>query len=294
MDEFRLFAVTAEGAKSIAVEENVSSIHHMLDNLPVGVYTAFRSFQHNKFLLLERHLRRLEESMAKLGWAYKIDQEALRKILHLVCTNYTFADSRIRIDVLARPIPVLEVGSRLFIAQGPHVSLSKAVYNEGVQVGIAWQLKRPDPQVKSADFVMKRRSFLEKRRGLFEALLIDEQGYIMEGASSNFYAIKDGVLWTADRGVLEGTARTILIEVAKEMKMPIRYAAVHMDDIRRLSECGISSSSRDIVPVVKIDNQVIGNGLPGPHTRKLLGAYRTYVEQAIMPAVELDDNSQAR
>jgi branched-chain amino acid aminotransferase len=135
---------------------------------------------------------------------------------------------------------------------------------------------------------------LEKRSTLFEALLIDEQGYIMEGASSNFYAIKDGVLWSADQGVLEGTARTILIEVAKEMKIPIHYAAVHIDDIDRLDECGISSSSRDIVPVVRIDDQVIGSGLPGPITRKLLQAYRTYVEQAIMPAFELDDNSQAR
>jgi branched-subunit amino acid aminotransferase/4-amino-4-deoxychorismate lyase len=232
--------------------------------------------------------------MAKLGWAYKIDQEVLRKTLHLVCTNYTYTDSRIRIDVLARPTPALDVESRLFIAQGPHVSLGEAVYKEGVQVGIAKHLKRPDPQVKSADFVMKRRSFLEKRSSLFEALLIDEQGYIIEGASSNFYAIKDGVLWTADRGMLEGTARTILIEVAKEMKIPIRYAAVHMDEIKRLNECGISSSSRDIVPVVRIDDQVIGNGLPGPLTRELLGAYRTYVKQAIMPAVELDDNSQAR
>ncbi len=293
MYKFRLFALTAEGANSIAIEESVSSIHHMLDKLPVGVYTAFRSFQHNKFLLLERHLSRLEESLAKLGWAYKIDQEVLRKTLHMVCTNYTYADSRIRIDVLTRPTPALDVESRLFIAQGPHVSLSEAVYKEGVHVGIARHLKRPDPQVKSADFVMKRRSFLEKRISLFEALLIDEQGYIMEGASSNFYAIKDAILLTADRGVLEGTARTILIEVAKEMKIPIRYAAVHMDEIKRLNECGISSSSRDIVPVVRIDDQVIGNGLPGPVTRKLLGAYRTYVEKAIMPAVELDDNSQA-
>jgi branched-chain amino acid aminotransferase len=172
--------------------------------------------------------------------------------------------------------------------------LSEAVYKEGVHVGIARHLKRPDPQVKSADFVLKRRSFLEKRSNLFEALLIDEQGYIMEGTSSNFYAIEDGVLWTAAQGVLEGTARTILIEVAKEMKMPIRYAAFHMGDIKRLDECAISSSSRDIVPVVRIDDQVIGSGLPGPITPRLLQAYRTYVEQAIMPAFELDDNSQAR
>jgi len=294
MYKFRLFALTNEGAKSIAVDESVSSINHMLDDLPVGVYTAFRSFQHNKFLLLDRHLLRLVESIAKLGWAYRIDQESLRKTLHLVCTNNSYADSRIRIDVLTRPIPAFNIESRLFIAQGPHVSLSEAVYKGGVHVGIARDLKRPDPQVKSADFVMKRRSYLEKRSMLFEALLIDEQGYIMEGASSNFYAIKDGVLWSADQGVLEGTARTILIEVAKEMKIPIHYAAVHMDDIDRLDECGISSSSRDIVPVVRIDDQVIGSGLPGPLTQKLLGSYRSYVIKAIMPAVESDDNSQAR
>ena len=293
MDEYRLFAVTAEGPKSATVPFGAHSIHQLLANQPAGVYTALRSFQHIKFLLLDRHLSRLEESMAKLGWDYELDQDTMRKALHLVCNSYPLPDCKLRIDVLARPASGFEVESRLFIAQGPFIPLSETVYTEGVQVGIARHLKRPNPKVKSADFVNKRRSFLEDRNELFEALLVDDQGYIMEGTSSNFFAIDGGVLLTSAEGVLEGTARSIIIEVAKEMNLPIRYEAVHTGDVNRLSECAISSSSRDIVPVVRIDDQVVGSGRPGQVTRKLLKAYRSYVEQIIMPAYESDASSWA-
>ena len=192
MQDFRLFALITAGPKSVAVPANTLSIHKLLDIQPVGVYTALRTFQHNKFLLLNQHLRRLEESMARLGWEYELDQQGLRKALHLVCSSYPLADSRIRIDVLSRPSADFGFDARVFIAQGPHIALSESVYSEGVHVGIARHLKRLDPKVKSAEFVIKRRAFLNKRSDLFEALLVDDQGYILEGTSSNFFAILGG------------------------------------------------------------------------------------------------------
>jgi branched-chain amino acid aminotransferase len=87
-----------------------------------------------------------------------------------------------------------------------------------------------------------------------DAILLDENGYMLETMTANFYAILDGVLYTAGEGMLHGISRMIVLEVAEGV-LPIIHQALHIDQLLRISEAFFSSSSRGIVPINRIDER---------------------------------------
>ena len=280
-----LFAVKPTGPVAWPLPPKATSIHELFDSLPIGVYTAFSSFNHNQFLRLQDHLDRLENSIAWMGWDYKLDRLTLRQALHQVCSAYPLPDCRIRIDVLAAPVSYSGVESRLVIALSPFQAVPEQYYLTGVDVGVASRLSRDQPRVKKAEFVLRRRKYLESDPSMYEFLLLDEEGRILEGATSNFYAVKDGFIWTAGKDMLEGIARKLVLEVAADLAIPVRMEPVNQREIDRLDEAALSSSSRGIIPIVNIAGRPVGSGYPGPVIQKLSKAYNAFVSEAIRPAI---------
>lgn len=285
MSDVQLFAVTEDGPQRLQPPEAVAGIHDLPAGLPFGVYTAFRTFEHNRFLELQAHLDRLQQSMALLDWAYTLDQRRLRQALHAVCSAYPGDDARVRVDVLAAPATMLGSASRVLITLAPFTPLPERAYREGVRVAVAPQLSRRDPLVKDAGFVLARRETLPDRPAIHEYLLCDEEGRLLEGSSSNFYAVAGGALWTAGEGVLEGITRQIVLRLAGELAVLVRLAAPLRARVSGMEEAFLSSSSRGVLPVVEIDGERVGDGQPGPVTRRLMDAYAAYVAQAIALAV---------
>jgi branched-chain amino acid aminotransferase len=244
-----------------------------------------RTYEHNQFLHLEEHLTRLEESIAALGWDFQLNRKALRQALHRVCTGYKQLDARVRIDVLAAGEIQLATSSRVLISLSPYVTIPDSVYQNGVQVRIEAAIPRSQPEVKKAEFAVTRRKYLERDPSRYECLIVDSNRHIVEGTTSNFYGVRDGILWTAGSGVLEGIARMIILNLAGDAHIPVRLDPISVDDLVTLSESALSSASRGLVPIVQIGNQAIGDGLPGPITRKLIEAYRAYVVREITTAI---------
>lgn len=293
MNHVQLFAICPDGPVALSPNGPLRSIYDLPDTLPYGVYTAFRTFEHNKFLGLADHLDRLDQSIALLGWSYRPDRPAIRQALHEVCTAYPRPNARVRVDVLAAAAEELGTESRELITLSPFQPVPAACYREGVRVSVARQLQRRQPLAKTADFVLARRNFPVGRPDTFEYLLLSEDGRILEGSGSNFYAIRAGVLWTAGDGMLEGITRKIVLRLAPQLKIPVHMEAVALADVPHLDEAFMSSSSRGLVPIVAIDGQTVGNGRPGRVTRRLMAAYGDYVAQAIRPAVEIEEAPSA-
>jgi branched-chain amino acid aminotransferase len=281
----QLFAVTDNGPQPLPIPEGTSGVHDIFDDLPLGVYSALRTFEHNKFLDLEAHLARTERSMALLGWNYKLDRPALCRALHDVCTAYPGPDSRVRFDVLAAPATMLGVDSRLLIALSPFEPPPAHYYQKGVQVALAPALRRERPLIKAASFVLKRRPYPLGQADSYEHLMLDEAGHILEGSSSNFYAVYQNALCTAGEGVLAGITRLIILQLAETAGLPIQLTPIHRDQLPAISEAFLSSASRGILPIVAIAGQMVGGGRPGPLTRQLMVAYDAYVRGAIRTAV---------
>jgi branched-chain amino acid aminotransferase len=286
MSIVQFFLLSPTGPTPLPVSPAVESVHDLFDGLPLGVYTTLCTFEHNKFLYLEAHLDRLQNSVKLMGWDYDLDRPLLRQMLHQLCTAYPLPDSRVRLDVLAEPISIPEMGisSRLTLALSPFPPIPPEIYEQGVEVGLADELRREKPLIKDANFVLQRRPFLSA--GVYEQLLIDEEGHLLEGMTSNLYGVRDGVLWTAGTGVLEGVARRIVLQQAEALNIPVRLEAIKVEEIETLDEAALSSASRALVPVVRIGGEMIGDGRSGPITRRLLEGYRAFLGREIRAAVD--------
>lgn len=116
-------------------------------------------------------------------------------------------------------------------------------------------------------------------RGAYDAIMVNSEGHVTEGSTSNIWLIKDGIIYTPalSDGVLEGLTRKTLFEMAAHKKIVMKESSLTQDDFLNADECFITSTTRNIVPVTKIEDQIIGQGLPGKRTMELLASYLEYV-----------------
>lgn len=284
MPSLQLFAVTSTAPQPLPVAENAKDLADLYEGLTLGVYSAMRTFEHNKFLWLEQHLARTVRSMQALHWTYTLDEDALRKALHQVCTAFPSAEMRVRIDVLAEPATALGTDSRLLIGLAPFTPPPATFYEQGVTLDFAQGVSRSDPLVKTAEFVKAREQV--QQTDAYEYLMVNQAGQILEGLSSNFYAVRNGIVYTADEGVLEGITRKILLDLVRELGISLQLTPISVDEIGSLDEAAISSSSRALLPAVRIGEQTIGDGKPGPICRQILAAYNAFLQREIRPAIE--------
>ncbi|MEZ4682482.1 MAG: aminotransferase class IV [Caldilineaceae bacterium] len=241
-----------------------------------------RTFHHHYFLHLDHHLARTVQSMQLLGWDYQLDEERLRRAIHELATAYPAPELRVRIDVLAEPVTARGSASRELIALMPFTPPPDELYQTGVAVGYATGLHRANPLAKTADFAAVRKAAAVGT--FYEYLMVDDQAQILEATSANFYGVRDGVVYTAGAGVLEGVTRRIVLELVAAQGLPLQLQAVHRNKVSKLDEAFISSSSRGLLPVVQIGDQRIGDGRPGPITKQLMAAYQAYVEAHLQTA----------
>ncbi|MCX6046244.1 MAG: aminotransferase class IV [Chloroflexi bacterium] len=289
MNHLQLFAVTKAGPQSLPVATDATDLADLLHGLALGVYSSMRTFAHDQFLDLEDHLARTVRSMKLLGWPYEFDERNLRQVLQQVCTNAPWPETRVRIDILAEPARHLGTDSRVLIGLMPFQPPPATLYQTGVTLGLAEGITRSQPLVKTAAFAEVRKGYTETtphadESAVYEYVMTDAQGQILEGLSSNFYAVHQGVIHTAGTGVLEGVTRKILLTLIEQLGLPLSLAAIHVAEIPQLTEAAISSSARGLLPVVNMAGQTIGSGQPGPICTQLHKAYDTFVANTIRPA----------
>lgn len=270
--------------RPLPIPDHITGFDQLYEGLDLGVYSALRTFDHNKFLYLADHIQRTRDSMALLGWPDELDEMRLRQGLHEVCSNYSLPEARVRFDYLAEPPTYLGTDSRLLIGLMPFTPPSPELYQIGVRVGFAPDLARHNPLAKTADFAQIRRAYKSSGE-IYEYLLLNEQNQILEGTSTNFYGVLDGVFHTAGTGVLAGITRKIILDLADQLHIPLSLEPIRVADIPQLTEAALSGSSRALLPVVQIGEQVVGNGRPGPICQQILAAYNDFVARVVETAV---------
>jgi branched-chain amino acid aminotransferase len=235
-----------------------------------GVYTITNTHDIFKVLKLNAHLDRLEDSASRENIPLTLDRPKLRAALRSMIAEANVGDVRFRITV-ARSQP-----GHLILSVEPFKPQPPEVYSDGVRSITLPNSARHNAAAKTTGW-MHDRAQVKLPHGIYTGLLLDTDGFILEGMSSNFYAILDGKLHAAVEGVLAGIAQQIVFEIALSV-LPLVRKPVHKDDIPRLEEAFVTSSSRGIIPVVEIDGLSIGSGKPGSNTLKLRGRYQAWVE----------------
>jgi branched-chain amino acid aminotransferase len=238
-----------------------------------GVYTVANTFNTTQTLKLDAHLSRLEDSAQRAGILLRLDRPRLRATLRQMIVDAGYGDVRFRITV-PRDHP-----DHFILSIEPFKPLPEQLITEGVRCITVPNSARHDAAVKNTAWMHQRQQIAESLPdGIYDAILLDAAGYMMEGLAANFYAVRDGILHTAGTGVLPGIAQQIVFAVAPVV-LPVQTDAVNVRDVPHLQEAFITSSSRGIIPVVEIDGHLMGDGTPGPHTLRLRMHYGTWVEQ---------------
>ncbi len=257
-------------SKDIPFQTQASTLDEMTRELPQGFYTTFSTLSHGtKVFGLHVHLQRLYVPALEHGITPAVDRTTLRiRIAEFARMNLP-KESRVRL-VLTKNNGMIYIGIQ------PFEPLSKQIYENGVKV-ITTELARESPRVKDTGFILS--SMAQRRqvgRDVFEVLLTKE-GQILEGMTSNFYAVKGRTLVTAQRGILPGVTRRVILRLARGQGMSIEYNAPRISE--KIDEAFLTSSSRGVVPIVSIDDLPVGEGKVGMLAKTLSQAYQGYIDE---------------
>ncbi len=263
--------LTAAGL--VAVPCAAESLHQAAHSEPEGVYTVSNTQQGHRVMLLDAHLDRLQESAAREGFALQLPRARLRQALRSMVDEAGFGEVRFRLSA-PRATP-----QELLITLEPWQPPPERLRREGVCCVIVQELKRHNPAAKGSAWMHERHRFTLPG-GCYEALLTGPDGTILEGFSSNFYAVHAGALRTAAAGVLAGIARSIVLQLVPDI-LPLQLTPVNINELPVLEEAFLTSSSRGLIPIVQIDEVVVGEGRPGPCTLAISQAFRRKVDQQL-------------
>jgi branched-chain amino acid aminotransferase len=259
-----------------------------------SVYEVTRAFSGVAFAL-DDHLDRLERSAAAILMRTP-PRAAIEKAVVDTVRASQLDDAYVRIVVTrgAGEIaldPAAADEPRLIVIVRPPKPPPPEAYRDGVEVAIVGRTRYApgvptstiDPQVKSGNYLGSVMAVAEARkRGAYEAILCDNVGRITEGSSSNFFIVRGGRASTPPLsvGLLEGITRKKVMQLFKSEKVPLAEQALWPIDLHRSDEAFLTSSVRGIVPITRADGEPIGDGKPGPITRRVMQAYDALVRAA--------------
>jgi len=236
--------------------------------LPSGLYTTFRTYaERTKVIGLRAHLDRLYLPAIAKGIAVVQNQALFRETLTDMLKSLQPHEARARLilDMSKEP-------DEIYVLLQALQALPQKVYRDGVRVGIS-RGRRKKPLLKQTTFIAESASERKRLGGEIFEILLTHNGRILEGMTSNFFYVRDGELYTAGRGVLPGVTRGTVITVARQAAIRVRYKALSLPEIPEIDEAFITSSSRGVVPVVQIADQLIGNGKVGEATKQLMDLF---------------------
>lgn len=237
------------------------------ERLPPGAYTSLRTYHGDRIVRLGQHIERLIDSVRIQGHAASLEEADVRRLLAKALKASNHPESRLRLT-FAPP--------SLFVSVEPLEPLPESYYTDGVWC-VTLPLRRDHPDAKDTRFIATAsEAYRSLPEGAHEGLMVAEDDSILEGLSSNFFAVLDGVLHTEDERALHGITRGVVLELGQDL-VPVSLTPIRIADLPRVAECFLTSVSREILPVTRVDDVVIGGGAPGPITTAVMKRFRDLV-----------------
>jgi len=249
------------------------SLNELTKTLPGGTYTTFRTYAGRRFCSLDKQILRLEHSASLAGRRITLKGDEIRSVLRKAVKELS-GENELRFRIF---VDLEKVLGTIYVMVEWLVTPTVEDYRLGVKL-ITCSMTRNNPKAKLTQFIPRADKIRQSMPGdIHEAVMVNDRGQILEGLSSNFFAIAHEVLLTDEEKVLSGITRELVIECANRAGYEIRHDPVLVSDLARIDEAFITSASRGVLPVRMIDNQTIGEGVPGMITRNLSVLYQAYI-----------------
>ena len=233
---------------------------------------------------LREHIERFRRSLRAVRLTLPIPEDDLEDVIIRTVAANKLKDAYIKV-VATRGVgaePLLDPRNTtptLVVFARPYLSLAGAGKRE---TGLSTKLTAIqrvghaalDPRVKNLNYLnLVLAKFEAINANADEALLMDEDGFVCEAPGYNLFAVRDGVVITPDRSVLEGITRATVLEICAELGVPTAQKGIAPFDLLVADEAFLTSTAAGLVPVTKVDGALIGDGKPGPMFRRIDAAY---------------------
>lgn len=253
-----------------------------------SAYETLRTYGGRPFEL-DRHLRRLRRSIALLGFELPISDDEI-KARTFACLSFAANDESYLRVIVSRGVG--DMSYRFERIPRPTVAMyvkplevnNEALYENGAAATIVSIRRNPvealNPAIKASNLLNNALATREAyAKGAFEAILLNTRDEVAEGAGSNVFIVKAGRLLTPPLscGLLAGITRELVLEIAPAIGVPFEERVLSADDLKNADELFITSTLKELLPMVTLDGVQIGSGAPGPVTKALLKAYRARI-----------------
>lgn len=253
-----------------------------------GIFEGIRVYRKCVYRL-DEHLERLEYSAKAILLTLPYTRHELAEAVCESCRLNGISDGYIRLIVTRgegslglsptsckRPCTIIIADT---IALYP-----KECYSEGLAiVTVPTRRTNPaalNPGVKSLNYLNNIMAKMEAAQwGALEAIMLNDQGYVAECTGDNLFIVHRGKLFTPDaaNGALRGITRQAVMDLAKSLDLEMRECNLTRYEIWNADECFLTGTAAELIPVVKLDGRIVGDGKPGPITRRLHEAFHQEV-----------------
>jgi branched-chain amino acid aminotransferase len=253
-----------------------------------GIYETLRTYD-GRLFLFDRHMRRLRNSARLIDLTIPFTDDELAAHIHdtIAAAKLAGNDAYVRVlitrgvgeltyDINATPKP-----SWVIIVK-PLPSPVAEIYERGVTVALVDVVRNHpqsvSPMIKSNNLMNSALAAQQAlKRGAFEAVMRNYRGELTECTQSNLFIVKNGAALTPplESGLLPGITRELVFEIGRDADIEVREQILRDDDLFTADEAFLTSTTREVLPIVAVDDRDIGDGRPGPVTLKLLNAFGT-------------------
>ena len=250
-----------------------------------GVFEGMRSYG-GKIFRLPQHLDRLWNSAKAICLQIPLSKEEMDDAVNTTLKLNGINDGYIRL-VVTRGAGELGIdpnkcdNPQVIIITDYITLYPEEFYKNGLEiVTVATIRNHPaalNPRIKSLNYLNNVLAKIEGlQAGCVEALMLNHNGEVAECTGDNFFLVTNNEVLTPpiDAGILEGITRDFAIELAREAGLTVHETTLTRHDVYIADECFLTGSAAEIIPVVRVDSRVIGDGKPGPVTRDLTARFR--------------------
>jgi branched-chain amino acid aminotransferase len=259
-----------------------------------GVYETMRTYNRVPFLY-DRHMRRLRQSSERIALDVPFDDATVLKWIDdtvaaagelgeineaYVRVLHTRGVGDLTYDLRSTPKPTTVIIVKPFEAYPPRV------YDNGIRIALVDMLRNHprsvNPIIKSNNLMNNALAMQAAyRSGAEEGLMCNYRGELTECSQSNFFLVRGGAALTpkSEAGLLEGVTRAFLFELGRELGIEVREDTLHPKDLDTADEMFITSTTRELSPVVNVDGKPVGDGKVGPITKKLTARYQQRAQE---------------
>ncbi|MCC6169202.1 MAG: aminotransferase class IV [Caldilineaceae bacterium] len=249
-----------------------------------GVFDLLRTYGYSPFRLRD-HLLRLQRSATAIGIALPWSLGDLERIVLDTYARNRVADASIRIVVTGGPSSNMmtpQNNPSLVVMVQPIAPSPVRCYTHGCKATTT-RIERIMPTVKSLNYIGAIMAVSEAgKSGAVEAIYRDAYDHLTEGTRANFFVFKGNHLITPGEGILQGITRQAVLEAAPPefdvIEAPIPYA-----DLATVDEAFLTSTTKEVLPVVQVDDIRIGSGEVGPRTQRVMQLFANYARAVGQP-----------